>query len=52
MSRNSDGKNSPKKKEIEKTSKKRTLNRGLEILELAGYRMVNGPYVPAQGDQN
>jgi hypothetical protein len=52
MSRNNEGKNSPKKKEAEKTSKKQTPNRDLEILAQAGYQLVKGPYVPAKGDQN
>jgi hypothetical protein len=51
MSRNNEEKNHPKKKDVESKPRKPFV-KPLDLLEKAGYRMVNGPYVPAQGDQN
>ncbi len=52
MNGNNEEKNPPKKKVAEKTPKKRFEARSLEILGQAGYRMVNGPFIQAKGDQN
>jgi len=52
VNKNNEEKNPPKKKDIGNAPKKRVLNRSLEILAQAGYKLVKGPYAPAKGDQN